>query len=319
MVRCCRSTTEKQGGNDAVMDVLLLEHEARRMFRSNGKIVSMALQTFDFTPTERNSSNPRRLSECLTNQERRNIASYPIPCARMASTMAIKAAAMEVFAQAGITPIDYQEVEVVRTDDGLPFLSLSARLAELLCAAGIQRMLVSSTNDCGIALGVVAAVTNRPESSVGGGEPAGGTPLGIGVDLIFHATGERLFSDCTAPVLRQMFTEDEINEAFNRPNKALAAQHLLAAVSAKEAAFKSVAEVCKGKMGLESSIDLIEDFSFLDFEVLRLDIENPVVRLLNRVPVIVKKLGIHEIDVRVVTQDNFVGALALSKSDMRTA
>lgn len=284
-----------------------MELVARRIFGVCRNITGMALHTIHHKPLDHPPLRPENSVETPTSCTSRDSGNRLLSQSKRASTIAMKLAVGHALSTTGVST-EHHDIEIRRSEDGVPSAHLSLQASKKAAAKGIGRLLLSATNDNGTSLAV---------STVVGGDccsvtESGNYPLGIGVDLVFHKTAAGLFSDCSHNFLTRMFTESEVREAFRHGSNQSATQTLLGMVAAKEAVFKAVSEGYSNSKPPGLSSGAIDASGFLDIEVLAVRSDRPVVRLLNRMPDIAGISGIRAIDVGVMITDDFAGAVALS-------
>ena len=183
---------------------------------------------------------------------------------------------------------------------GQPILCLSESIERQLKQKRIERLLVSTTNDCDILLCIAAAVQSNKFSNF--------KPLGIGVDLMHDRTASGLFSDCSADVLAQVFFESELKYAAAVQDISFHAK----SVSVKEAVFKSISEAFHYSAIDSFSKADIQIASYTEIEVLNISDEWIDTRLHGRLADIAKVLGVKKIYAQFVTGKNYFGAIAVS-------
>ena len=196
------------------------------------------------------------------------------------------------------------DIELKKNKYGLPYLCLSEGLSTRVRENGISRVLISSTNDSGVAFGIAAATKVSENSST--------ESLGIGIDLLFRSTAEVLFTDCTPGVLEQIFTRSELNEAYMQPDERACSDMLMTAVVLKEAAFKAVSEAYRNSDARLQTENEARTVSFLDVETYGAGGETPSVALVGALAKIARLSGVTEIHTAAVRESPYSGAVALA-------
>ena len=93
----------------------------------------------------------------FTAAERAQAAEYHDPAQVLAGKFAVKEAAFTALAQHTEEGFDLRIVETLEDSDGAPHITLTGRMAPVLEAAGVAELLVSITNERGLAMAVVLA------------------------------------------------------------------------------------------------------------------------------------------------------------------
>ena len=196
------------------------------------------------------------------------------------------------------------DITVEKSIWGKPNISLSETIERQVKEESIERLLVSTTNDCDILLCIAAAVqSNKIITS---------TSLGIGVDLLCHSTSKDLFSDCSSEELSQMFFTSEIKSA----SKIKDPFYLPKLVSIKEAVFKSISEAFHNIAFCSFSHDEIQTASFLDVAIVEITDESIATQLHGQLAEIAKASGVQLVLVRLISGNDYVGAVAVSMGQL---
>jgi phosphopantetheine--protein transferase-like protein len=210
--------------------------------------------------------------------------------------------ALESALRRTLSPQDFLKAKIEKNHYGLPFVSMSNNVAD----ARLRSYLVSATYDHSVALGIAAAVC-EPYSSVRQQQP-----IGIGIDLMFHSTAGQLFTGCPAVELEQMFTKEELREAYTQPDQNKATQILLTKVSMKEAAFKSVSEAYFHNGGRKLTDEELANADFMDVEVTGMQAGRPKIRLSGYLRNIAEISGVSRVTAVAIKRKSYVGAVALA-------
>ena len=206
--------------------------------------------------------------------------------------------------QSGVKSARPQDVKIIKTEWGLPFICLPGNLEDQAVKTGIKNILVSSTNDQGKVLCVAAALQKKTTCPL--------QPLGIGVDMLFYSTARHLLADCPQGELEQMFSVNELIEAFGQPDEESRFRLLLKMLSVKEAVFKSLIEAFWHNRNQSLTEKERQGISFLDVEVTGTAAAKLKIRLLNDLQNIANIAGAGRIFVEIVNEENYCGALALA-------
>ncbi|HEV7741038.1 MAG TPA: holo-ACP synthase [Pseudolysinimonas sp.] len=99
----------------------------------------------------------RYLSRVFTPLEREQCAG-PSLLDRLAGRFAAKEAVIKVLQLPSTAVVPWQSIEVRTGRNGVPFVVLSGRAADLAAAQGIDRIDISVSHDAGMAMAVAAAI-----------------------------------------------------------------------------------------------------------------------------------------------------------------
>lgn len=213
------------------------------------------------------------------------------------SVDALKAALRRIF-----SPQDFLKAKIKKNSYGLPFISMSNNVSDVQS----RSFLVSATYDHCAAIGIAVAVC-EPYCSV-----RHQLPIGIGIDLMFHSTAGQLFTGCSAGEMEQMFTKQELQEASVQPDQNKATQILLAKVSMKEAAFKSVSEAYFHNGGRKMTDEELIRADFMDVEVTEIQPDQPKIKLSGYLCRVAEASGVNRVSVTAIKRKSYVGAIALA-------
>ena len=93
----------------------------------------------------------------FTEAERAQAYARPDAAACLAGKFAVKEAAFKALAHRTAEGFDFRCVETLEDEDGCPHVTLDGPLAPVLAEAGVTELLVSITNERGVATAVVLA------------------------------------------------------------------------------------------------------------------------------------------------------------------
>lgn len=93
----------------------------------------------------------------FTEAERAQAYARPDAAACLAGKFAVKEAAFKALARHTVEGFDFRCVETLEDENGCPHVTLDGPLAPLLAEAGVTELLVSITNERGVATAVVLA------------------------------------------------------------------------------------------------------------------------------------------------------------------
>ena len=93
----------------------------------------------------------------FTEAERAQAYARPDAAACLAGKFAVKEAAFKALARHTAEGFDFRCVETLEDEDGCPHVTLDGPMAPVLAEAGVTELLVSITNERGVATAVVLA------------------------------------------------------------------------------------------------------------------------------------------------------------------
>ena len=93
----------------------------------------------------------------FTEAERAQALARHDAAACLAGKFAVKEAAFKALARHTAEGFDFRRVETLEDEDGCPHVTLDGPLAPVLAEAGVTELLVSITNERGVATAVVLA------------------------------------------------------------------------------------------------------------------------------------------------------------------
>ena len=93
----------------------------------------------------------------FTEAERAQACTRPDAAACLAGKFAVKEATFKALARHTAEGFDFRCVETLEDEDGCPHVTLDGPMAPVLAEAGVTELLVSITNERGVATAVVLA------------------------------------------------------------------------------------------------------------------------------------------------------------------